>query len=228
MSDSKKILYIEDDSIDAKNFEILFSKIDGVSVEIANSFVKAEGIDFIVTDCQVGHDLWDDKWADYVGIPYVILSNTPKEAYNQLVHSPIALLEKPFSSDGRTIIIDALSNLDETPNMNYAEKISGGNHKLKNELIQILESQLDESIITIPELFKQKNIKDLKLAVHKMVSKFTILGMKHAHQMSLAIDLGLGQEILPPEIAIQQLLHNIRRGLDFLKTYKAENEVYHN
>lgn len=75
--------------------------------------------------------------------------------------------------------------MNEKPNLNYIQQLSGGDKDFENELLQVLKKELPAEIETYSNALKEANFKMAAEVVHKIKHKISILGLDNSYQIAI-------------------------------------------
>lgn len=226
------ILYIEDDTIDIKNCQLIVAKHSECTVTIARSFEEAisilnqENISFIISDRRIGMDNYSEFWENFFGIPCFVLSNQLDESLFDLTIPPLGAYEKPIRLEQVKEMLEMVSSKEQTPNMEYAENITAGEPELLREMADILKSQFLDAIDKIPYLYENEDIEQLIQVIHKLIGKFSVLSMKDSFSFFNLTEKYLREGLTLKEYAYKRLLADLKTGVDFIKEYIEINELH--
>lgn len=219
-----KLLYIEDDFIDHKNMEWVCDHFPTVSLQIVNSFLDAkkkledQQFDLIITDQNVHQVKLEEELGLFKDQRFYVLSNAIS------VHATTAslvqgILKKPITKVEMAGLLGVPIQDNDHPNFNYFKVID--NAEVKAEMLQIIQNELESAKEKIPVLVARKDIETLKYVVHKLASKFSVLGMKTTfeHLKELENELRSGTMTLEK---ITFLEHQITVALSLFSTQEKE------
>lgn len=226
------ILYIEDDIIDIKNCQLIFSKNTDHTITIAENFVMAidivnqEEIDLVISDGRIGMDTFLDYWNEFFGLPYFVLSNHPDPEIFNLSQPPIGVYQKPIKKEQLDEILSSINTGNQVPNLSYAEDISGGDPAIIKEMLDILIKQFQDAIEKIPYLYKNKQQEELIQLIHKLIGKFSVLSMKDSFSFFNLVEKYLREGFELKTFAYNRILSDLTIGIDFMKNYININELH--
>ncbi len=227
-----KFLYIEDDEIDIKSCKMLCSGLEDVQVDIVDDFEKASHLiaertfDFVISDQRLGLDSFEEFWHQLLGLPYFILSNSPNENYRNLLQPPLEMYNKPITGNTILEMMQRVKALEPSPNLEYAEMITGGDKQLLSEMVFILKRQFEEGRQRLPDLQKNNEIEEIIQVVHKLISKFTVLSMEDSFSFFNRVEKCLRDNIELNPYAYKRLVSDLERGNDFINLYIETHELH--
>jgi hypothetical protein len=225
------ILYIENDIIDIKNCQVLFSDTTH-HLKIAHNFEESipmllsESIDFVISSRSIETARFPDYWEHFFGMPYFILLNQTDHQLQKSLSPPLAVYQKPFKKEQVDEIFKTISSIQQLPNLSYAENISIGDPELLKELVLLLKTQLVTASEKIPYLYEQKNWKEFIQVVHKLISKFSILAMNDSFSFFNLTEKYLRDGFKLKPYAYDRLLTDLKTGIDFINHYIELNELH--
>lgn len=226
------ILYIEDDIIDIKSFQLIFSKHTNHTITIAENFVTAidiinnNQIDFVISDGSIGMDTFLDYWYEFFGLPYFVLSNQPNPEIFNLSQPPVGVYQKPIQKTQLDEILSSVNLVNQEPNLSYAENISGGDPTIIKEILDILIQQFQDAIDKIPYLYENKQQEELIQIIHKLIGKFSVLSMKDSFSFFNLVEKYLREGFELKTFAFNRILTDLKMGINFMKKYIEINELH--
>lgn len=78
--------------------------------------------------------------------------------------------------------------MNEKPNLNYIQQLSGGDKDFENELLQVLKKELPDEIETYNNYLNDFNFIKAAEVVHKIKHKISILGLDNSYKIAVAYE----------------------------------------
>ncbi|MBT8266821.1 MAG: Hpt domain-containing protein [Bacteroidia bacterium] len=104
--------------------------------------------------------------------------------------------------------------MKETPNLNYIQKLSGGDKSFHDKLLGIIKMEFPQEV----EVYQMNlRLKKFELAadnVHKLKHKISILGLEESYQIAEDYENGLREQELVLEQEFGNILLNISEFLN--------------
>lgn len=72
----------------------------------------------------------------------------------------------------------------EAPNLSYVKKLSKGDLKFENSILQIVKEELHTEIDNYYNFLKLKNYTKTKVFVHRIKHKMSILGLEKSYEIT--------------------------------------------
>jgi len=217
-----RLLYIEDDFIDAKNMEWVCDHFEQVSLQIVDSFEQAKNVlatqefDIVVTDQNVHQDTLEERLCLFENKTFYVLSNAVS-VDAKITALAKDILKKPFTKDTMANLLGIQQQVDDNPNLNYFKVID--NPEAKAEMLLIIKRELENAKEKIPVLVADDDNETLKNLVHKLASKFSVLGMEVTFKHVLELEKELKNGTIPLE-KVNFLERQIANALLFLTQEK--------
>ncbi len=211
-----KILYIEDDELDAMNMKIICNTFSDVKLEIADNFAHLKHTNsikpsFIITDRKVGLDTFESYIDSLKKYPYFVLSNRV-DFNNKLNHAPIKYFSKPFTKDKLKEVLSKISHQENQANFNYFDVFEDEN--IKREMQNLLYNELKDANRFIPIEIEKEDYLALENRIHKLSSKFSILGMEHTFTIAKEIEKKLRQKCMDKTL-LDTFIIDIKKAITF-------------
>jgi len=218
-----RLLYIEDDFIDKKNMEWVTNHFDDISLQIKASFTSAQSIleqehfDLIISDQNVEQEQLIDYLHLFKNKEFYVLSNSVS-IDDVIVEKAKGIIKKPLTiGEFRELLGTNEQEETDTPNLNYFKIID--NPEAKAEMLGIIERELQNANTEIPKLVAENKPEALKNLIHKLASKFSVLGMETTFKQVVALEKELKNGSMPAQ-KIDQLNNQIATALMFLTSEK--------
>ena len=216
------LLYIEDDFIDAKNMEWVCDHFEQVSLQIVDSFEQAKNVlatqefDLVITDQNVHQDKLKEQLSLFENKTFYVLSNAVS-IDAKVTAIAKGIIKKPLTKDKIANLLGITKPIDDNPNLSYFKVID--NPEAKTEMLLIIQNELENAKEQIPDLVAENNSETLKNLVHKLASKFSVLGMQATFELVAELEKELKNGTIPLE-KVSFLERQIANALTFLNQEK--------
>lgn len=84
--------------------------------------------------------------------------------------------------------------MEETPNFNYVEKLSGGDKEFEDHLIGIIKEEFPLEVETYFQNMEAANLQAAAENVHKIKHKISILGLERGYELADVYEEELKEE----------------------------------
>ncbi len=220
------ILYLEDDPIDAKFATMTFRALGIETFTVSKDFESLSELllvndyDFVLTDMKLGMDEFMEHYHRFLGIPYIMISNSPREL--DLGHRPKGIFSKPISKDKAEAMLDLVKSSEpEVPNHEYLFGITEGDADLLKEMAALIEVQFRQANEGLPKLYEEGNNKEVISIIHKMVGKFSVIGMPSSSVLFSGAEQTLKSDIELPRYQFNLMLEKTSKAITYLSSLTA-------
>ncbi len=214
------LLYIEDDQLDKRNMDWVFSNMENSDsfkvIHVSNfdeaiNISKSTSIDLIITDQSIGEQNYAEVAYFLKDYPYYVLTNNVNPNI-KAKYPPKAFFTKPFIKDNLLQIL----NIKEKPNqinLDYFKQFSTS-PQLKKEMLEIVYKEFKNALTQIDVL--KKTPKDLAALLHKLCSKFSILGMNQTYKLVKSTENKIIEKQNTEDLPLKEIQTQLKEGLIFL------------
>jgi len=105
--------------------------------------------------------------------------------------------------------------MNEKPNLNYLNEISGGDVAFERKLLEIVKKELPNEINSYKKFLNENNFKQAAELVHKIKHKISILGLEKSYQVAIDYEEDLKQDNLNLKLEFDEILNSM---ISFIKT----------
>ncbi len=214
------LLYIEDDQLDKRNMDWVFSNIENSDsfkiIHVSNfdeaiNISKLNSIDLIITDQSIDEQNYAEVDYFLKDYNYYVLTNNVNPNI-KAKYPPKAFFTKPFTKDYLLEILDIKEKINQI-NLDYFEQFSA-NPQLKKEMLRIVHKEFKNALTQIDVL--KDTPKDLAALLHKLCSKFSILGMTQTYKLVKSTENKIIEKQNTEGLPLKEIQTQLKEGLAFL------------
>ncbi|SHI84669.1 hypothetical protein [Algibacter luteus] len=103
--------------------------------------------------------------------------------------------------------------IQETPNLNYIEKLSGGDLTFQEKLIGIIKTEFPEEKEIYLNNIESRNFKEASEIVHKLKHKISILGLEKSYEVAANFENSLLENRAEGKADFENILKSITNFL---------------
>jgi hypothetical protein len=183
-----KVLFIEDDEDQQNQIKSILNKNVGIQYHTIHDFneicTELNDPDYThIISCYSIKNKCIIDYIEFLTIPALVIS----ENKDHFSNFPLNIINPPLSYN------KLFSFLSETPiiSTNTLLKYDNGDKVFKGKIKDLIKKEFKENLVEIPELIKVNNLREIKNRTHKIISKFALLEMNKAVDLSKEIDINI-------------------------------------
>lgn len=180
------ILFIENDINLAHDYVRILNINLKIRHKIINSFdsldnqLKTNEFTHVIINSNVD-EFWNEKYQKLINLPTLVISDSDNQSTSFFITRQPLTYDKIFAFLGETsgFSCDTLKE--------YAL----GEEEILNEFKKQIFEEFEDNFVKLPHLINKKKLSEIKLKIHQISSKFSLLEMNDSYEVSKEIDLNI-------------------------------------